>query len=136
MIGRNDLWLLSRLDFIWSNYFSDVPQTNKVFIKFGRNSRVRLGSIRMDKTSKNSYIIITSMFKNEKVPVEIIDHTIAHELCHYIHGFSSPNPRLHRYPHHGGLIRKELESRSLYYLVKAYGAWKKQYRKILTNSLK
>lgn len=133
---RDDLWLLSRLDYLWSKYFADIGRINKVFIKFGRYSKVRLGSIRMDKISKNSYIIITSMFQNEKVPVEVIDHTVAHEFCHYIHGFSSPNPRLHKYPHHGGVIRKELESRRMYYLVKAFGVWKKEYRKLLTTSHK
>ena len=125
---RDDVWLLSRLDYIWSNYFGDVKQNNRVFIKFGRYSRFRLGSIRMEKTSKNSYIIISAMFRDLKIPIDIVDHTIAHELCHYTHGFSSPNPRLHKYPHHGGVIRKELQTRGLDNLVKSYAKWMKQYR--------
>ena len=128
---RNDVWLLSRLDYLWTNYFSDVKQANKVFIKFGRFSKLRLGSIRMDKLTKYTFITITGMFKNENIPTEVIDHTIAHELCHYTHGFSSPNPRLHKYPHHGGVILKELENRGLSKLVKAYAIWKKDYRKQL-----
>ncbi len=128
---RDDKWLLSRLDHLWSNYFGSVKQVNPVFIKFGRYSRFRLGSIRMERTSKNSYITITGMFKDEKVPLEVVDHTIAHELCHYAHGFSSPNPRLHRYPHHGGVIKRELEERNLHHLVKAYRDWLKKYRKSL-----
>jgi len=130
---RDDTWLLSRLDHIWSNYFPDIKQINRVFIKFGRYSKLRLGSIRMERATKNSYITITSMFKDEKIPIGVIDHTIAHELCHYTHGFSSPNPRLHKYPHHGGVIQKELENRGLYDLVKAYAVWKKQYRKQLSS---
>ena len=126
---RDDIWLLTRLDFIWSNYFPDVAQINKVFIKFGRFSRIRLGSIKMDKHSKNSYITITSMFKDEKIPVEVVDHTVAHELCHYAHGFSSPKPKLHKFPHHGGVIKKELKSRGLYNLVKAHVEWIKNYRR-------
>lgn len=125
---RDDIWLLTRLDYIWSNFFPDITQVNKVFIKFGRYSKFRLGSIRLDKTSKNSYITITSSFKDQRVPIEVIDHTIAHELCHYTHGFSSPKIRLHKYPHHGGVIRKELESRGLHHLVKAYSNWIKEYR--------
>lgn len=125
---RDDIWLLSRLDLIWSNYFSDVAQVNKVFIKFGRYSRLRLGSIKLDKISRNSYITITSMFKDEKIPIEVIDHTIAHELCHYTHGFSSPKVKLHEYPHHGGVIKKELQSRGLDHLVYAYAQWIKEYR--------
>ncbi len=132
--GRNDVWLLARLNELWSNYFFDVKQTNPVFIKFGRYSKFRLGSIRFDHTTKHSYITITSMFKDENIPQEIIDHTIAHELCHYTHGFSSPNPKLHRYPHYGGVIKKELEDRSLHHLVKVYAIWLKKYRKRLAPS--
>lgn len=130
---RTDSWLLSRLDFLWSNYFKDIPQTNQVFIKFGRFSRLKLGSIRMDKLSGHTFITITSMFKYEEVPIEVIDHTIAHELCHYAHGFSSPHPRLHKYPHHGGVIKKELEERGLKYLVRSYRDWLKGYREMVDN---
>lgn len=128
---RDDVWLLSRLDYLWSNYFTDVEQVNKVFIRFGRYSKLRLGSIRMDRVSRSSYITITGMFKDERVPVEVIDHTIAHELCHYTHGFSSPKTRLHKYPHSGGVIRKELDYRGLHNLVKAYTVWMIKYKKQL-----
>lgn len=128
---RDDAWLLSRLDYLWQSYFPDVDQINPVFIKFGRYSRFRLGSIRLDYTSKKSFITITGMFKDPTIPVEVVDHTIAHEMCHYAHGFSSPRPRLHKYPHHGGVIKKELESRNLHKLVKAYAKWLREYRKTL-----
>lgn len=128
---RDDAWLLSRLDYLWGNFFSDVKQVNPVFIRFGRYSRYRLGSIRLERTTKKSYITISSMFKDDKVPVEVVDHTIAHELCHYTHGFSSPNPRLHKYPHHGGVIKKELQGRNMHSLVVAYSKWLKYYRKSL-----
>ncbi len=127
--NRNDQWLLARLDQLWSDYFNNVSQVNPIFIKFGRYSRFRLGSIRLDRITKRSYITISGMFKDPSVPVEVVDHTIAHELCHYAHGFSSPKPRLHQYPHHGGVIKKELEARSLHHLVKAYQMWLKEYRK-------
>jgi hypothetical protein len=126
--GRNDAWLLSRLDYLWSNFFTNVDQVNPVYINFGRYSRFRLGSIRFDSLSKNSYITITGMFRDPTIPVEVVDHTIAHELCHYTHGFSSPKTRLHKYPHSGGVIKKELESRSLHKLVKAYDVWVKEYK--------
>ncbi len=130
---RDDRWLLSRLDFLWSTYFSNLRQVNPVFIKFGRYSKLRLGSIRMGRLTKQSLITITGMFKDEKVPIEVVDHTIAHELCHYAHGFSSPSPRLHKYPHHGGIIKKELQSRGMQEQVKAYSAWLKEYRKQWKN---
>lgn len=128
---RDDTWLLSRLDHLWSNYFGNVKQVNPVFIKFGKYSKYRLGSIRLDRLNKHSYITITGMFKNPEIPVDVVDHTIAHELCHYTHGFSSPRVRLHKYPHHGGVIKKELEARNLGRLARAYNVWVKEYRKRL-----
>ncbi len=128
---RDDAWLLSRLDYLWSNFFADVTQINPVFIGFGRYSKYRLGSVRLEKTTKKTYITLTGMFKDERIPTEVVDQTIAHELCHYAHGFSSPKARLHKYPHYGGIINKELRSRGLEYLIKAYAKWLKDYRKSL-----
>ena len=125
---RDDKWLLSRLDHLWSSYFADVTQDNPVFIRFGRYSKYRLGSIRLERSSNNTYITITGMFKNPKIPIEIIDHTIAHEMCHYTHGFSSPKPRLHKFPHHGGIVNKELRARGLDFLIKSYSKWLKVYK--------
>lgn len=131
-ILRDNNWLLSRLDFIWSKYFSDIPQTNKVFIRFGRNAKYRLGSICLDKKTKASYITITSMFKDLKAPAEVVDHTIGHELVHYTHGFSSTHPKLHKYPHAGGVVKMEMEKRGMGHLYKAYKNWMKEYRSSLS----
>lgn len=139
---RDDNWLLSRLDFIWTKYFADVPQKNRVFIKFGRYSKYRLGSIRLERKTKFSFksdssqaslITITSMFKDLEIPAEVVDHTIGHELTHYAHGFSSVQPRLHRYPHAGGVVKKEMEARGMGHLHQAYRDWIKEYRKQLTD---
>jgi hypothetical protein len=128
---RDNIWLLSRLDHLWSNYFSNVSQDNPIFIKFGRHSKYRLGSIKYDPKTKKSVITITSMFKDNFIPVEVVDHTIGHELCHYAHGFSSPKRKMHKYPHHGGVIQRELEERSLHHLVLAYKKWVKLYKEQL-----
>lgn len=128
---RDDVWLLSRLNYLWETFFSDVAQVNPVFIRFGRYSKLRLGSIRMDRWSKNSYITITGMFKDPNIPMAVVDHTIGHELCHYTHGFSSPKPRLHKYPHSGGVIKKEMAQRKMKHLSDAYDQWLKEYRKTL-----
>lgn len=130
-LKRDDKWLLSRLDFLWDKYFADIPQNNKVFIKFGKHAKYRLGSIRLNRQTKASLITITAMFKNPKIPAEVVDHTIGHELVHYAHGFSSTHPRLHRYPHAGGVVRKEMKERGMEYLHKAYQAWVKKYREQL-----
>lgn len=129
--NRDDRWLLSRLDDIWSKFFADTPQTNKVFIKFGRNAKFRLGSIRLNRRTKASFITITALFKQESVPEDVINHTIAHELVHYSHGFSSNRPRMHKYPHAGGVVKKEMEERGMGHFYKSYKNWIKEYRLIL-----
>ncbi len=116
---------------MWTKHFPDVQQTNKVFIRFGRSAKYRLGSIKLDKKTEASYITITSMFKDLEIPAEVIDHTIGHELVHYAHGFSSTNPRLHKYPHAGGVVKKEMTERGMLSLHLAYKEWVKIYRKQL-----
>lgn len=131
---RDDNWLLTRLNHIWDTYYADVTQDNKVYIRFGRYSRLRLGSIRLDRTTHNTYITITGMFKNPTIPQDVVDHTIAHELAHYSHGFSSPKPRLHKYPHHGGVVNRELKIRGMEFLIKAYSKWLKTYKVTLSQA--
>lgn len=133
---RDNAWLLARLDDLWSENFTDIPQVNPVFIKFGRFSKLRLGSIKMAPGSNKTYITITGMFKDSKIPQTVVDHTIAHELCHYAHGFSSPHQRLHRFPHEGGVIKKEMETRGLIHLFNAYKKWIKSYRGELKEQYK
>jgi hypothetical protein len=58
-------------------------------------------------------ITITRKFKDPSIPEYVVDATIAHELVHYTHGFSSPLKQLYRHPHKGGLIKKELTNRGL-----------------------
>lgn len=133
---RDDNWLISRLDSLWSNHFADVPQTNRVFIKFGRVAKYRFGSIRFDPKKKDSLILINGLFRDNKVPQEVVDHTIAHELVHYTHGFSSPHKKMYSHPHKGGVIDKEMEKRGLITLIKAYKSWLKAYRKSFTPKVR
>lgn len=110
---RDNDWLRTKLEDIWKSNFSDVSRDNHVEIVFGRKAKTRLGSIRALKSKSvsrhpDTLITITGYFQDEKVPEFMIDATIAHELCHYAHGFFSPLPRLSRYPHQGGLVDKEL----------------------------
>lgn len=133
---RDDNWLLSRLDYLWSKHFPDVAQKNKVFIKFSREAKYRFGSIRMDPSKNGSLILINGKFKESTIPVEIIDHTIAHELVHYTHGFSSPHEKAHDFPHRGGVIEKELAKRGLSHLTKKYQTWLKEYKKTLKPTVR
>lgn len=131
VLPRDNSWLVSRLDHIWSNYFANVDQANPILIKFGRYSKYRLGSIKLSRRTNKSLITITGMFKDEKIPSEVVDHTLAHELVHYAHGFSSKRTRLHKYPHAGGIVQREMNERGMGYLNKAYRLWVKEYKKKL-----
>ncbi len=130
---RDNYWLLSRLNDLWSNYFSDVVRENPIIIKFGRYSKYRLGSIKLHRHSGYSFITITGMFKDLSIPPEVVDHTIAHELTHYAHGFSSQKTRLHKYPHAGGVVRREMSERGMQHLNDAYRQWVKIYREQLLD---
>src|SRR3989344_2760782 len=118
---RDNLWLKKQLEFLLGKYFSDVGITTPIDIRFGREAKYRFGSIKLYKPRSHlrgvkllsprrwkasepqkSVITITSMFAKENMPVDVVHHTICHELCHYAHGFSSANKRLFKYPHHGG----------------------------------
>jgi hypothetical protein len=144
---RDNSWLREQLDFLLEKYFSDIAITNPIEISFGREAKFRFGSIRLLKPKgirriigktepQKSIITITSMFSKDEVPVDVVRYTIAHELCHYAHGFSSANKRLFKYPHHGGIVNKELTERGAGDLIRAFKQWLKIYRKkILSGRL-
>ena len=142
---RDNKWLNKQLEYLLGKYFQDVEITNPIEIKFGREAKFRFGSIRLLKPRgygglrrlrgakkvepEKSVITITSMFKKDEVPAEVVQYTVAHELCHYAHGFSSYNKRLFKYPHHGGVVNKEIKKRGGEHLILAYKKWIKEYRK-------
>ncbi len=130
---RDNSWLLSRLDHLWTKHFNEISQDNPVVIKFGRFSKFRLGSIKLNTKTEFSIITITGMFKNPDIPEQVIDHTIGHELVHYAHGFSSPKAKLHKYPHAGGIVDKEMKDRGMGYLVAGYKEWIKEYKNLLAH---
>jgi len=150
MSVRDQEWLKKELEYLLKKYFANVAVTNPIEIRFGREAKYRFGSIRLvvDKSSKSirsikgfkglirasnipkkSIITITRMFAADEVPVEVVRYTIAHELCHYHHGFSSSNKRLFRFPHHGGVINRELTERGAEELIDPFKKWLKEYRK-------
>ncbi len=132
-MNRDNKYLENTLYEIWEKYFPDVPRKNLVIIKFGKYSKRQLGSIKRanEKTKIKrlmqkykdlleiqdersiSVITITKYFQNESVPEYVITSTIAHELCHYTHGFNSPLKKQFRYPHQGGIVNKEMDKRGL-----------------------
>jgi len=131
---RDDTWLFEKLDELWDGHFSDIPQHNDVVIKFGRKARQRLGSIkqetrsRLDLLNKNRKTIITinGLFRDVRVPEYVVISTIAHEMCHYAHGFSSPLDQKHPHPHYGGVVTKEMKDRGFGEILKKQKKWLKE----------
>lgn len=152
---RNNKWLEEKMYEIWEDHFADVPRKNLVLIKFGKASVRQLGSIRwatqnariksimrkktvhdqhlVEDDKRITIITITSKFKDTTIPEFIVNSTIAHELTHYAHGFSSPLSQSYAHPHKGGIIRKELTSRGLGQLHKESKKWLKENWRTYVN---
>lgn len=113
---RDNYWLNQRLNQIWALLFPETPRPNKVIVKFKGKSRNKFGHIKMLKNN-DTEVAINSLFKSSLVPEYIIDLTLAHELVHYSHGFHSPLPKLHKHPHKGGVVDKELIKRGFSHFI-------------------
>ena len=122
---RDDRFLKEKLDYIWESGFSDVEKLNHVKIRFKGKWKNKFGHIKKLKTG-DSEIVVNGFFRDERVPEFIIFLTIAHELVHYSHGFNSPLPRLHRHPHKGGIVNKDLKKRGFSELIKLERKWIKE----------
>lgn len=109
---RDDQWLKDKLNEVWSEYFSDVPKTDKVVIHFSKKCRNRLGSIRLVNNT-TSEIKINGFLRDLDVPEFVCEAVVAHELTHYVHGFGSSRPQLYKYPHRGGIVAREMIRRGL-----------------------
>ena len=129
---RNNSFLEQKLRIFLDGPFSDMETPNALKIHFGRRARRRFGSIKMSRDKQVTIITINGLFRDESIPEQIIHATIAHELCHYAHGFSSPLPKKYKYPHQGGVIAKEMQVRGLQDLFIFEKAWTKQnWRRVL-----
>lgn len=124
---RNNEWLQQKLQELLEQHFSDMPRPNHISIAFGRKAKRRLGSIRMARDKKRSHILINGHLRAPEVPEQIICSVIAHELCHYAHGFCSPLPRKYNNPHAGGIIPREFKKRGLYLLLDYEKQWTKNH---------
>jgi hypothetical protein len=142
---RNEKFLENLLYELWENYFNDVPRRNLVLIKYGKYSQRQLGSIKLategtrikgllEKRREDyevqddksvTVITVTRYFQDEDIPEFVVRATIAHELCHYTHGFSSPLQKRFKNPHQGNIIDKELAKRGLLEEQKKADSWLK-----------
>jgi len=123
---RDNKWLKYRLETIWEKHFPDVGVLNNVFVKFGRPSMTRLGSIKSGQIKENTIITINGHFKDQEIPEFVVDAVLAHELTHYAHGFFSPHERSQRFPHKGGVVKNEMIDRGLQNLLKLEKKWIKE----------
>ena len=144
---RDNKYLENILWDLWDNNFCDVPRKNLVIIKFGKFSKRQLGSIKLanGRTKIKSLIrkkedelnvqddksitvvTVTRFFQKDVVPEFVVRATIAHELCHYTHGFQSPLEKKFDKPHQGNIINKELAKRDLLEEQTAADKWLKDY---------
>ncbi len=124
---RDSRWLKEKLAQIWQRYFPDVPIANNVFVKFGRPTRTRLGSIKFGRRKENPNTIITinGHFTDPDIPEFVVEAVLAHELTHYAHGFASPLDQAYHHPHKNGVVRQELADRGLADLLKLEKVWVK-----------
>jgi hypothetical protein len=140
---RDDNWLSDRLMTIWQNHFTDITDGNEIEVRFGRASKTRLGSITIrEKNSRNrrmeirrlrtlsadevvSIITINSHLQSPDIPEEIVDGVLAHEFCHFVHGFNSMREKRYHLPHYGGIINNELKERGLDDILKFQKKWLK-----------
>ena len=137
---RSNHWLANRLELIHQQYFTDIPVSNTLQVRFGRITKTRLGSIssrprplKGDRQAnpKRSIITLNGLLRDPSVPVEVIDAVLGHEFIHYSHGFHSPLPQLYRFPHQSGVVDAELVKRGLGPALKFEHEWtKRQFVKL------
>ncbi|MFA7254366.1 MAG: hypothetical protein WC107_07525 [Patescibacteria group bacterium] len=136
---RDNFWLKQKLDSVWNSYFPEVNRLNNIEVFFGKRAKRRLASIRQkahnDKKS-DTQIRVTGFYKDERVPEFVVETTLAHEICHYVHGFASPLPQFSRFPHRGDMVDKELEKRGVGDQLKEQKAWlEKNWNNIVGDAI-
>ena len=135
---RDQLWLEKQLIFVRQRYFRDLVLKNPLRIRFGRASRTILGSIKLRQRNGLwwSIISINHLFTVRSVPQAVVRLTIAHELVHYLHGFSSQHEKELHYPHWGGVVDQELKKRGMHRQLLGQKAWvKTHWQKFVTSQL-
>lgn len=107
---------------LYRQHFADVALPNKIVVGFGRYSKTRLGSIKLNE-KKQSVITLTGYFRSEEVPLAVLEATLAHEFIHYLHGFNSLHTRKVQHPHRGNVVKEEMRERGLLPILVAQQRW-------------
>ena len=119
---RDDAWLQDRFDVIWQLFFPDVEKRN-VYAHWKGRWKNKFGHIKS--TKKGTEIAINSLFKDPRIPEDIIKLTIAHEIVHYMHGFHSHLPRKFKHPHAHGIVDRVLIEKGFGYILRKEKEWYK-----------
>ena len=120
---RDDEWLQNRFSQIWNLFFPDVEKKD-ITIKWKGKWKNKFGHIK--RTKHGSEIVVNELFKDLRVPEDIIKLTIAHEITHYMHGFQSHLPQQYDHPHQGGVVDKVLIEKGFRYALKREKKWFKE----------
>ena len=136
---RDDLWLQERFNQLWSLFFSEIEKKN-IFIRWKGRWKNKFGHIKTT-SGKRTEIAINSLFRDLRVPEDVVKLTIAHEIVHYMHGFHSHLPKQIEKPHAHGVVDKELIKRGFGYAVKNEKNWAKTqwwplYKELCPDKLK
>ncbi|GCE05203.1 hypothetical protein [Dictyobacter aurantiacus] len=115
------------LQWLWHNYFADIPCVNEVTIAYCYPWKGRLGLIRLSADASMTFIGVNTLLQMSQIPEYVLITTIAHELVHYIHGFGSPLPRRYKHPHANKVVDRELEQRQLGAYLHACNEWIDNY---------
>lgn len=124
---RSAAWLQDQVEQLLTGAFLDLAVVNRLEVHWGRRAGRRFGSITMSRDKKVSRITINGHFRDETIPEAIVQATLAHELSHYAHGFSSPLPKKYKSPHAGGVILREFKKRGLELLFHYEKQWSKDH---------
>jgi hypothetical protein len=103
------------------SHFADLVSTREIEVRLGRRSRVRLASVRRGRSGP--LITLNPLLLAPEVPSEVCDATMAHELCHIVHGFGASTAPRGMKPHRGGIVDAEMDRRGLADVRRRADAW-------------
>ncbi|MBM3496019.1 MAG: hypothetical protein FJX72_17100 [Armatimonadetes bacterium] len=113
--------LHDRLHGLIKRHFPELQAGPTVELRIGRRSRHRLASVR--RGASGPAVTVNPLLLEPGVPEEVCDATLAHELCHILHGFGTATPPKGLKPHRGGIVDAEMDRRGLRALRLDSDAW-------------
>jgi len=110
-LNSADAELAHALQSLLGSSFEDLVVRHHITVRVGRFARRRLGSVRRD--TDGPLITLNPLLLHPQCPRSVLVATIAHELCHLVHGFAQEGTKPSHAPHRGGVVERELDARGL-----------------------